>query len=240
MHRVCSTVGPTVIAALGLDAKTLSDSEFAELKVQWDLWVEDASDQALRQAARIAGVDSSAMKAQVGGRFADDSEAGWQWLESHLQNSVAQAMSAPIGEEIELGAEETFVAMGDVRGALAIAGGFNSDPTTAGLNDYGQPVDRSEVMGQVATGDTVTDALADNGVETGGYVWVHGPSGNPFEPHLELDGEEFQTFDSEVLANDGSFPDYDYYAPGDHDGCSCDFTPLFSVNEGEGEPAEPE
>ena len=235
LHSVCAKVGPTIIAALGLDAKALSDAEFAELKIQWDKWVSDSSDQALRQAARIAGIDSSAMKAQVGGRFADDSETGWIWLESHLQSAVSAQMAAPLVEDIFVGAEDTFIAMGDIRGALAIAGGFISDNTSAGISSDGQPLDWSEGMGQVATGDTVRDALSENGVEDAGYVWVHGPSGNPFEPHLELDGEEFSTFDAPGLQNNEGFPDYDYFAPGDHSGCSCDFMPLFADNTGSGE-----
>lgn len=228
-HRVVATVGPAMIAALGLDAKALSDAEFAELQKQWDIWVADGQDQALRQAARIAGVDSSAMKAQVGERFKNDADAGWRWLEGRLQGAVQQGMaSAPIGEEVVIGEDDTFVAMGTIRGALAVAGGFNSNPTTAGLGSNGKPADPSEPLGQIGTGDTIRTALEDAGATDAGYMWQHGSSSFPFEPHAELDGVEFQTFDDDVLANEGSFPDYAYYAPGDHDGCSCDFMPVWA------------
>jgi hypothetical protein len=36
-----------------------------------------------------------------------------------------------------------------------------------------------------------------------------------------------------VLANDGDFPATDYYAPGDHDGCACDYESLYTVSDAE-------
>jgi len=227
--RVVAAVGPAMIAALGLDAKALSDAEFADLETQWGTWVSTGQDQALRQAARIAGVDSSAMKAQVAGRFKDDASAGWQWLESRLHAAVTNAMSGPpVGADLEFDAGESFVAVGDIRGALSIAGGFNSAQGSAGLTADGQPADPTEVLGQIGTGDTINGVLVDAGMQDAGYEWSHGPSSHPFEPHEALDGVNFQTFTDDALVNDEGFPDLDWYAPGDHDGCSCDFNALWT------------
>lgn len=223
-HRIAATVGPAVIAALGLDAKALSDAEFAELEQQWQAWVSTGQEQALRQAARIAGVDVNSMYGAVTGTFKDNADAGWAWLQSRLQRAVVSQMSAaPVGEEVAIGADDTFVSMGLVRGALSIAGGFLDKTGTAGISDSGQPVDPSEGMGGIGTGETVSQALQDAGAATDGYTWVHGPSSNPFEPHLNLDGVDFSSFDDDALTNDENFPDYAFFAPGDHDGCSCDY-----------------
>jgi len=54
-----------------------------------------------------------------------------------------------------------------------------------------------------------------------------GAPARPFEPHQDLDGTEFQTFTDDVLAADGGeFPFVDFYHPGDHLGCQCDFAPI--------------
>ncbi len=59
------------------------------------------------------------------------------------------------------------------------------------------------------------------------YEWEHGPSLKPFEPHLALDGVDFNSFEDERLANTEGWPDNSFYMPGDHSGCTCDFTPLW-------------
>jgi len=41
-----------------------------------------------------------------------------------------------------------------------------------------------------------------------------------------LDGTEFDNFDDPRLTNGSPFPPYDYYFPGDHTGCICDFEPI--------------
>lgn len=59
------------------------------------------------------------------------------------------------------------------------------------------------------------------------WAWAHGFYGEPktvFEPHDLLDG--FETTDRESdpeLANLEGWPDSDFYAPADHDGCTCEW-----------------
>jgi hypothetical protein len=53
----------------------------------------------------------------------------------------------------------------------------------------------------------------------------------PFEPHEALDGVDFETWDDPVLANEEGWPDTDFYAPGDHFGCLCDFEVRFAEAE---------
>jgi hypothetical protein len=41
---------------------------------------------------------------------------------------------------------------------------------------------------------------------------------------LRLDGQGFESFDSDVLASDGTFG-FGFWMPGDHPGCFCDAEP---------------
>lgn len=81
--------------------------------------------------------------------------------------------------------------------------------------------------GQVGTGSTISDLIQAGDAEKHGYTWVHGPAINSFLPHEDLDGVEFESFDDSVLENNESWPDNDYFLPGDHIGCTCDFMPLW-------------
>ena len=58
-----------------------------------------------------------------------------------------------------------------------------------------------------------------------GYRWVHGFYGEPtrpFEPHDALDGAEGDSPEADIFLNADPFPDGDYFAPGDHEGCLCE------------------
>jgi hypothetical protein len=67
------------------------------------------------------------------------------------------------------------------------------------------------------------------------YTWNWGFYGDPltpFEPHEELGAAEFTTTDIESdpgLANGEGWPDGDFYQPGDHDGCSCEWVPTIQA-----------
>jgi hypothetical protein len=70
------------------------------------------------------------------------------------------------------------------------------------------------------------------GIGPTGYEWFVGAPNRPFDPHQDLDGQPFSSFDDEVLAADTSeFPFVDHYFPGDHDGCQCDFAPTMEASE---------
>jgi hypothetical protein len=87
----------------------------------------------------------------------------------------------------------------------------DSDPTTV------------TPMTGITSGPIVSDTMSENDMNIGSYTWVHGYVPKPFQPHEDLDGVEFHGWTDDVLANTGGFPDRDYYMPGDHDGCGCDF-----------------
>jgi hypothetical protein len=59
------------------------------------------------------------------------------------------------------------------------------------------------------------------------WTWEHGFYGEPrtvFPPHDDLNGFTTTDRDSDPgLANDGDWPDTAFYAPNDHDGCTCEW-----------------
>jgi hypothetical protein len=67
------------------------------------------------------------------------------------------------------------------------------------------------------------------------YRWEHGFYGEPLRPfdeHEQLDGLETTDREADpVLINTGSWPPSDIFAPGDHDGCTCEW--VVAVDGGE-------
>jgi len=85
-----------------------------------------------------------------------------------------------------------------------------------------------DLLGQIGTGPIVSDLLSDANADVVSYQWVHGDPLHAFEPHADLDGVQFTEWDDEQLQNTYGWPEVEYFAPGDHDGCTCDFTVLFT------------
>jgi hypothetical protein len=221
-ERVSAILGKDAVTAAGV-GDGLPDEGWTAFRTQFFEWTEAAQKQALQTALRLGAVDNddSAVKlaeaAQVLGR-----ERSWEWLSQALSNLGEHLMFNP---DPNVSASDwgdlnpdSIVPTGLIRGALGIAGGTTPGDATATL---GEPV------GQIGTGSTIEGLLISAGMETDSYEWEHGPSLHPFDPHLDLDGTEFSTFDSEALANTSGFPGNAYYFPGDHEGCSCDVTPLW-------------
>lgn len=84
---------------------------------------------------------------------------------------------------------------------------------------FGERVTNSNVM---SSGDVFTVVL---GLEIEPFEWVHDTPNVDFEPHLELDQQEFLDVDDPRLANDLSFPSVQFFAPQDHEGCLCETVP---------------
>lgn len=110
-----------------------------------------------------------------------------------------------------------------VREALAAAGGAFAPTVTHPTGDHPQ--------GGVFTGESAVDVLRQAELAPVAWAWVYnGPdSGNSFQPHADLDGEQFLDWQDDVLSvtDEGSFIDSQWYYPGDHDGCQCDHAPVF-------------
>jgi hypothetical protein len=227
-ERVSAILGQGLVAASGLSNGDLIGDDWNGLRGQFFDWTAAAQKQAIATAIRMGSLseEDSAVKAAEAAMDAGR-DAGWDVLSTALTNLGHHLLYNPDpnvgpGEWADLN-PDTLVPTGTIRTALGVAGGGDAGviPGSESTVALGQPI------GQIGTGSTITELLSSSGLEQDSYEWDHGPSLDPFEPHLELDGVEFSSFDSEVLANGTGFPDNAYYFPGDHQGCACDFTPLW-------------
>lgn len=111
---------------------------------------------------------------------------------------------------------ETRVPPGLVRQTMAQAGGASAAPNA-------RPLDAPP--GGVALGDSLLDLMQDAYHQViQGWRWVYGDPAarrQPFEPHYDLDGKEFASWDADVLYNPEPFPEEPFFRPQDHEGCLC-------------------
>jgi hypothetical protein len=219
------------VAADALPPEELLDGAWDKLHDQFMSWGAGAQADALDLASRAVSGLSTAQRDLYQVRQAGSLEEAWAWLERTLTNLATAtlldpaAIIEPAQGELDLGLR---VAPGIVRTAMAYAGGAtglqvdDSGGVFLALSQAG-----TRPPGGIGTGEDITGILSEGGAGVEGYAWVYGPGRRKtFEPHLELDGVEFVNFDDDVLANSDSFPSGNYYMPGDHDGCLCDFEPI--------------
>ena len=223
---ITAALGPEVVTAAGLDANELLGKEWGKLKSQFMDWTEAAQKQALATGLSLAELDDSSDAAQ-GAQSAMDAgrDAAWAQLAESMTHLAHDLLFDPTGGEPVDPASinpDTVVPTGVIRAALAVAGGGDvaADPAGVATITLGEPV------GQVGTGTTIRELIEGAGGEQEGYEWVHGPAINSFEPHEALDGVDFASFEADALANTGDWPENQFYFPGDHQGCTCDFMPI--------------
>ena len=240
LDRVGATLGEQTVLATGYKTNDLMPDDWGTAKEQFFSWTSSAQSQALSIAAQIGGLEEGDPRLDAArATMARNLEASWKMLSSALLGLGHHLLYNPdpnVDPETTIAAlnPDTVVPAGLIRAALGIAGGAREQdygllPTQSGAMVPAQPL--GAVLGQVATGPTVSDLLSDVGAEQAQYEWVHGPALNPFEPHEALDGLEFNSFDDTDLANDSDFPSNAYFFPGDHAGCTCDTIPLWVTPE---------
>jgi hypothetical protein len=229
VERVTAILGKEALTAAHISPSDLMGNDWSSLKTQFYDWTEAAQKQALTTALRIGALtsESDAVKGAEAAMILGRDKA-WEWLSQamtalgeHLLYSPDPNTSATDWGELN---PDTIVPTGTIRAALGIAGGGDValDPGGVTTMNLGEPI------GQVATGSTITELIEASGGEVAAYVWEHNSlSQHPFEPHEDLDGKQFVSFDSEVLANTTGWPDNQYYIPGDHAGCGCDAVPIY-------------
>lgn len=230
-RRITSTLGAAMVAATGLtDDELLADS-LAELERQFEEWVRDGQEATLDEIAATLDL-SDADRDGMRSKYADARAAAWTRLEAALVETMTARLYDPDPEAPEVGEHTAglLVPLGVVRVALAVAGGAGLGIASGGIGDDTRPLTEGEELPLgLALGPYAMDALRQGGIEPEGYTWTYGVSRRPFEPHRQLDGVEFSSFEDDVLANTYGWPDVSHFAPGDHAGCGCDMTPTFML-----------
>lgn len=233
-ERVTAILGRQALVAMGLP--DLINQEWLTLKDSFYSWTGAAQEQAVKLALRLGDLDTDSDAAVTArATLATGLDAGWEQLRSSMTNIAHHLLyhpdpNTPAGDWADLN-PSTLVPTGTIRAALGIAGGdeIAQGTTEFGIIKVGKPV------GQIGTSSTISNLIQAGGGKLDSYEWVHGPSLRPFEPHEQLDGTVFTGFDDPALANTNGWPDNQFYIPGDHDGCDCDFVPQWMSSGDQGE-----
>ena len=243
-EHVMMILGREAVERTGLTASNLMASEWDSLKAQYYEWTGQTQKAALAKAQQLANGDDQSTAA-ADAKLAAGLAAGWALLQSAMDTIAQHAAYNPdptMDAEAAIAAlnPDTIVPAGVVRAAIGVAGGSsaNAFSLTTLANGATVPavVDAGTLTG-VGTGDTITGYLSGNGASTANYEWQHGSTARPFEPHVDLDGVQFDAWDSPLLANPGDWPRHTQLFPLDHDGCTCQVIPLW-VGAGDVDAAE--
>lgn len=220
--QIPSVLGREAVTALGIDIEDLFGDAFGRLKDQFTSW----SGRAQRAALDLVPSLGAAQRKSAEAVQQADLEEAWVYLEAALTKLATDRLFDPSPDAPELGEldDAVLVPYGIVRGAVARAGGAQ------GLEDGVQILIQggTQPAGGIGTGQVILGLFGEQGFKPAGFEWVYGafPRSRPFEPHMALDGVAFQNWDDEVLTNTSGWPYVSHYMPGDHDGCSCDWTPV--------------
>lgn len=223
-ESVCSMVFERA-GDLGLGEDTLLGQAFTRLAKKWTDWTMAAVRDVARAVADMLGlslVDTNALVRKLSARI----PTAWKSLETRLRSRALDRLYGRSGDELRGEVPDTLVRPGDIRSALAEIGGL--PPGGVDGNRVTRP---GEVLGGLALGRDITE-LVDSKAARVGFVWKYGitPRGRQFEPHRNLNGHRFTDWDDDAL-----IPPAEHawlgprMAPGDHDGCLCDYVPAWAI-----------
>lgn len=219
---VASRLGPSLVAALNVSNEDLLAGAFDGLERRWEAWTRRTQEHAIA-VVRGEGELSDTDEAAVAERMREDRGAGWEVLRASLVALAAVRLFEPTIAPPSHGEfdDTTLVPAGALRDALQVAGG-GPGVDAPGVSPATTGAGRSGLL----SGDNVRDLFSRAALELGGWVWIYGdPSARttPFEPHLDLDGVTFSSWEDDVLANPDVWPEVDFLYPGDHLWCQCTF-----------------
>lgn len=220
-------LGPTIVASAA-NVDDLLAGAFDDLETQFRQWADIAGDDALDVASQISSGFSTTERQAMKLRLLESTDEAWSWMKEALTSLAAAKLYDPTPDagfgEFD---PTSVVPTGLIRQAMARAGGQTAF-TTTGTDAWVAVKPDGSPAGGIGTGKVIKDGLSGKGVGQEGYVWRYGAGfrRTNFEPHVHLDGVEFVNFDDPVLAVTGAFPARDFYMPGDHAGCLCDFEPI--------------
>jgi len=221
-RQVIKTLGPAIVAQLGLQEEDLLRGAFDDLEDRFRAWVGQTQTAALGLVPDLTDAERRDAEREFE-RLLDDA---WAWTRDALTDLARERLHDPDPRAPENGEHDATatVPFAIIREAVARAGGAvgpDAPVVSAAVLD---PV--KTALG-LATGWLMQKLFRSKGIETEGWVWEYGPypRTTEFEPHADLDGTEFVNFDDAVLANNEGWPRYAHYHPGDHETCRCSARP---------------
>lgn len=214
---------PAFLVAQGVvseaDVEREIEGSFASVEAGFRAQVDAAHRDAV---STVADIDPDVLDAdgveEAAGLDRGNVDAAWGVLLAGLLVSARSRLTAPTGAVTQGEASVGItVPYSLVRSAVTIAGG-GSPALGAQARAYG-----------VAYSPDLQALLGTLGIRQDSQQWQTGSPTRPFEPHQELDGLEFVSWDDPRLANNHGWPDVAFYEPQDHDGCQCQVVPILSL-----------
>jgi hypothetical protein len=213
----------------GLDEDAALAGGLDDFAVQYDRDTAAAAQAVEDTVASIVGADKAKGLAD---RLIQRSRVAWQWLKGKLADRVRQVLYGEAGTSPGESSAD-FVPASLIRGAVAQLGGLPEG--SSGVADDGTlvrgPGDPVRPAAGPGTGIEVMDIMrgADAAVQNWRWDYPANPRAH-FEPHKDLDGVEFGSWTDPVLdAGANAYWIGPQYHPGDHSGCMCFTTPLWST-----------
>jgi hypothetical protein len=232
--EVCRVLGRNVVNTFETDDDLIDDAALSVIPAYTRLVSRVQRHVRTTAAEYDADVDLEQLEAQQDA----DRQRGAEVLTASLIAAIAAmlyspAIDAPIRGELD----DTFsIPAGTIRDALSSAGG--APAPGAVTQTYARP------QGGVATGETAMEILVRVGLTPDGWQWVYGdaPRKRSFLGHKELNGVEFLDWTDDALRVDpeDAWLHTDFYYPGDHKHCQCDFAPKMTEDDANDAGLEPQ
>ena len=228
-------IGQEQCLKLGADARFLLAGAWESVSRKFADRINAGILKVIARVLRALGLKAGTVEgAATAARMRADMEAridpAWARLQDGLDAHLEKVMFA-VDEDEPGEAPELNIPPGLVRDALAFVGGMPE--TSAGMHG-GRSVTGEPVVG-LGTGTTVVGELTSAGAVHLGFEWRYGyMPRSTFEPHLELDGQRFQSWSDGVLSVDerAEWLRVSHYHPGDHKGCLCSYFTVYALPEG--------
>jgi hypothetical protein len=229
-YQIAATLGTDRVQAITAASGNPLEGAWTDLEADYMRWGATAQSAALEAIHKSVVNLSTTDRLTIAARLAETLNESWAWTEAALNKLAGQRLFDPDPKHLQGEIDPNLkVPPGLIRESMARAGGLTAirsgdDGTWVPLTADGNPV------GGIATGTLITGVLKDAGGLIEAYIWDYGPGyrARPFEPHQELDGQTFASYDSEVLANNSNWPPFTSYEPGDHEMCQCSAIPTWT------------
>lgn len=242
VDRLAVALGPEVVRGqLALGDDDLFAGGLGALGARFVTMTARARAQAIAELRRVGADPDPDLLDEYEARSASNAEEGAAVLVAGLTAAAGALLfsaSDASTPQVTVGESDALLAASprDVRAALTVAGG---GPVQMEL-PFGLRVPET-AAGMLAGQDFRAFLEQLPTFDQAGWLWEAGAPTHPFEPHQDLDGVEFSSWDDERLAWDPSeFPFVSVLSPQDHPGCQCILVPTGTVTVDDEPPEEGE